>query len=68
MKEAPWASLICNLNLLIFISHSCQPHTKKAGITGKYGTRYGGTLRKVIKKMEITQHSKYNCVFCGKDT
>mmetsp|Transcript_17911 Transcript_17911/g.24068 ORF Transcript_17911/g.24068 Transcript_17911/m.24068 type:complete len:94 (-) Transcript_17911:62-343(-) len=45
-----------------------MPHTKKAGITGKYGTRYGGTLRKVIKKMEVTQHSKYNCVFCGKDT
>ena len=41
-------------------------HTKKAGIVGKYGTRYGGTLRKVIKKMEVTQHSTYNCGFCGK--
>ena len=37
------------------------------GITGKYGTRYGSSLRKVIKKIEISQHSKYNCVFCGKD-
>nr|CAI5848229.1 unnamed protein product [Callosobruchus analis] len=41
--------------------------TKKVGIVGKYGTRYGASLRKMIKKMEITQHSKYNCSFCGKD-
>lgn len=40
--------------------------TKKVGITGKYGTRYGSALRKVVKKMEITQHSKYTCTFCGK--
>ena len=25
--------------------------TKKVGITGKYGTRYGASLRKVIKKV-----------------
>jgi len=43
-------------------------HTRKAGIVGKYGTRYGGTLRKVIKKMEVTQHAKYNCTFCCKNT
>ena len=42
--------------------------TKKQGICGKYGTRYGGSLRKVIKKIEISQHSTYNCSFCGKDT
>ena len=41
--------------------------TKKVGICGKYGTRYGASLRKNIKKMEIQQHSKYHCVFCGKD-
>jgi large subunit ribosomal protein L37Ae len=41
--------------------------TKKVGITGKYGTRYGASLRKTVKKMEITQHSKYYCHFCGKD-
>ncbi|XP_077210740.1 large ribosomal subunit protein eL43z-like isoform X1 [Tasmannia lanceolata] len=40
--------------------------TKKAGIVGKYGTRYGASLRKQIKKMEISQHSKYFCEFCGK--
>ncbi|XP_010418664.1 PREDICTED: 60S ribosomal protein L37a-1-like, partial [Camelina sativa] len=40
--------------------------TKKAGIVGKYGTRYGASLRKQIKKMEVSQHSKYFCEFCGK--
>ena len=33
---------------------------------GKYGTRYGASLRKMVKKMEITQHAKYTCSFCGK--
>ncbi|KAG8913149.1 60S ribosomal protein L43 [Tulasnella sp. 417] len=43
-------------------------HTKKVGITGKYGTRYGASLRKQVKKMEITQHARYTCTFCGKDS
>lgn len=42
--------------------------TKKVGITGKYGTRYGSTLRKLVKKVEVSQHSTYRCVFCGKDS
>lgn len=41
--------------------------TKKVGIVGKYGTRYGASLRKTVKKMEVSQHSKYTCAFCGKD-
>ncbi|KAH0730227.1 hypothetical protein KY289_001415 [Solanum tuberosum] len=40
--------------------------TKKAGIVGKYGTRYGASLRKQIKKLEVTQHNKYFCEFCRK--
>ncbi|RYP31816.1 hypothetical protein DL770_009474 [Monosporascus sp. CRB-9-2] len=52
--------------------------TKKVGVVGKYGTRYGASLRKQVKKMEITQHAKYtvtvkrgavgiwNCKSCGK--
>ncbi|KAH9696150.1 60S ribosomal protein L37a-1 [Citrus sinensis] len=37
--------------------------TKKAGIVGKYGiTHYGATL----KKVEVSQHSKYFCEFYGK--
>ena len=42
--------------------------TKKVGVVGKYGTRYGASLRKLIKKTEITQHAKYTCPFCGKDS
>jgi hypothetical protein len=41
-------------------------HTKKVGVVGKYGTRYGASLRKVAKKIEISQRAKYTCVFCGK--
>jgi ribosomal protein L37AE/L43A len=46
--------------------HSQSKRTKKVGIVGKYGTRYGASLRKQIKKMEVSQHSKYFCQFCGK--
>ncbi|KAJ5506755.1 Ribosomal protein L37ae [Penicillium expansum] len=53
--------------------------TKKVGITGKYGTRYDirpirayttirCLLRKQVKKMEVTQHARYVCTFCGKNT
>lgn len=42
--------------------------TVKVGITGKYGTRYGSSLRRQIKNIEISQHSRYTCSFCGKDT
>ena len=30
--------------------------------------RYGASLRKQVKKMEITQHARYVCTFCGKNT
>ncbi|CAG7968873.1 unnamed protein product [Penicillium salamii] len=42
--------------------------TKKVGIAGKYGTRYGASLRKQIKKIETQQHARYTCTFCGKNT
>ncbi|XP_016285371.2 60S ribosomal protein L37a-like [Monodelphis domestica] len=41
-------------------------HTKKVVIVGKYGTCYGASLRKMVKKIEISQHAKYTCSFCGK--
>jgi large subunit ribosomal protein L37Ae len=28
--------------------------------------RYGASLRKTIKKIEISQRKKYPCLFCGK--
>ncbi|XP_015454913.1 60S ribosomal protein L37a-like, partial [Pteropus alecto] len=40
--------------------------TKKVGIDDKYGTHYGAPLRKMVKKIEMSQHSKYTCSFCGK--
>mmetsp|Transcript_11285 Transcript_11285/g.31956 ORF Transcript_11285/g.31956 Transcript_11285/m.31956 type:complete len:95 (+) Transcript_11285:96-380(+) len=42
-------------------------HTKKVGITGKYGTRYGASLRKIVKRYEILQRTRYACPFCGKE-
>merc|ERR1711875_109208 len=41
--------------------------TQKVGITGKYATRYGASLRKTVKKMEVSRHATYTCPFCGKD-
>ena len=40
--------------------------TKKVGIVGKYGTRYGASLRKLVKKMDVSQHARYACAHCGK--
>ncbi|XP_076881445.1 large ribosomal subunit protein eL43-like [Bidens hawaiensis] len=50
------------------LTGSCNTtkRTKKAGIVGKYGTRYGASLRKQIKKMEVSQQSKFFCELCGK--
>ncbi|XP_057351148.1 60S ribosomal protein L37a-like [Manis pentadactyla] len=41
-------------------------HTKKVRILSKCGTHYGASLRKMVKKTEISQHAKYTCSFCGK--
>ncbi|KAM4864087.1 large ribosomal subunit protein eL43-like [Urocitellus parryii] len=41
-------------------------HTKNVRIVSKYGTRYGASLWKMVKKIEISQHAKYTCSFCGK--
>ncbi len=55
---------IPNQNLKLYTQQAKR--TKKVGVVGKYGVRYGASLRKQVKKMEITQHSKYTCTFCGK--
>lgn len=39
--------------------------TKKVGIAGKWGTRYGASIRKQAKKVELLQRAKYICPFCG---
>ncbi|MCQ2816933.1 MAG: 50S ribosomal protein L37Ae [archaeon] len=43
-----------------------ERRTVKAGVTGKYGTRYGQKLRKQVKGIEILQRKKVICPFCGK--
>ncbi|KAB2622800.1 hypothetical protein D8674_024982 [Pyrus ussuriensis x Pyrus communis] len=63
-KKVPAASALHSQQTLQ--STTMTKRTKKAGIVGKYGTRYGASLRKQIKKMEVSQHSKYFCEFCGK--
>jgi large subunit ribosomal protein L37Ae len=30
--------------------------------------RYGASLRKQVKKAEVSQHARYICTFCGKNT
>merc|ERR1712110_466538 len=55
------------LFLLNFQADRMAKRTKKVGVVGTWGTRYGASLRKTVKKMEISQHSKYTCTFCGKD-
>ncbi|EZG55296.1 60S ribosomal protein L37a [Gregarina niphandrodes] len=42
--------------------------TKKVGIAGRYGVRYGASLRKMARKFLVSAHSKYVCAFCGKTT
>ncbi|RCI16911.1 hypothetical protein L249_2183 [Ophiocordyceps polyrhachis-furcata BCC 54312] len=36
--------------------------------TDTHPDSYGASLRKQVKKMEVTQHAKYVCTFCGKTT
>ncbi|XP_030887355.1 putative 60S ribosomal protein L37a [Leptonychotes weddellii] len=40
--------------------------TKRVGIVDKSRTHYGASLRKMVKKIEMSQHAKYTCSFCGK--
>lgn len=40
--------------------------TKKVGITGKYGPRYGSSLKYRAKLCMDAQSKRYECVFCGK--
>ncbi|XP_045337137.1 60S ribosomal protein L37a isoform X1 [Leopardus geoffroyi] len=67
-RASVWADKVpcsCQLSLAPVTLPSAK-RTKKVGIVGKYGTRYGASLRKMVKKIEISQHAKYTCSFCGK--
>ncbi|CAH2449877.1 60S ribosomal protein L43-B [Komagataella phaffii CBS 7435] len=56
------------LTQIYYYWRSESKRTKKVGIAGKYGVRYGSSLRKQCKKLETQQHAKYDCAFCGKKT
>ena len=40
--------------------------TKKVKIAGKYGARYGTSIRKKVAQIEAKQKAKYLCVQCLK--
>ena len=40
--------------------------TKKVGLTGKFGTRYGRGVKVVFEKIERTQKATYVCPSCKK--
>ncbi|VDM16495.1 unnamed protein product [Hydatigera taeniaeformis] len=52
------------------INPKLAKRTKKVGIVGKYGTRYGASLRKTVKKIEEALRRKaagiWACKRCGK--
>ena len=40
--------------LISYIDCEMSKRTQKVGITRKYGTRYGSSLRKIAKKFEVS--------------
>lgn len=46
------------------------PNQKHAILTNIsfFFNRYGASLRKQVKKAEVSQHARYICTFCGKNT
>ncbi len=40
--------------------------TKKVGIAGRYGTRYGRKTRKNVQKVESVARSRHKCPQCGR--
>ncbi|MHA1686465.1 MAG: 50S ribosomal protein L37Ae [Candidatus Heimdallarchaeaceae archaeon] len=42
--------------------------TKKVGTTGRFGARYGSTIRKRVRKVEERSKAKYRCPVCFKLT
>ncbi len=39
--------------------------TKKVGSTGRYGTRYGSTIRKRVRQLEEKSKATYKCPVCN---
>lgn len=41
-------------------------HTKKVGSTGRFGARYGLTIKQKVLAIEKRQKAKYECPSCTK--
>jgi len=42
--------------------------TKKIGTAGRFGARYGKTVREKVAKIEAKQRKKQTCPYCQKQT
>lgn len=40
--------------------------TKKVGSTGRFGARYGKTVKKKVAEVEKRQKKKHKCPYCNK--
>lgn len=40
--------------------------SKKVGSAGRFGARYGNTLRRKVSLVEQSSRAKHKCNFCGK--
>ena len=65
-KQASSSRRVLKIIIPIILIDLMAKRTRKAGVVGKYGTRYGGAIRKIVKKFELQQRAKYICPFCGK--
>jgi len=45
-----------------------MPKTKKVGSTGRYGARYGSTIRKRVRQIEEKSKATYKCPVCHMKT
>ncbi|MEM0043245.1 MAG: 50S ribosomal protein L37ae [Sulfolobales archaeon] len=43
-----------------------MPRKKVVGIAGRFGARYGSSLRKRWKAVMERRYSEYRCPYCGK--
>lgn len=40
---------------------------KQLGTAGRFGVRYGNTLRRKVSDIEKSSRAKHKCPFCGKE-
>ncbi|MFC2174611.1 50S ribosomal protein L37ae [archaeon] len=40
--------------------------TKKVGVAGRFGSRYGRKIRENVRKVEVKSKAKHDCPQCGK--